>query len=908
MTHGAGRRVALASAVVLTAVGGGILGRAGATRMGVVLLLAVVCAGTVAAAERRAHREATGRLPWRLIAVALILEIGSRVGWYLRPGQGGGLSWPAPWSAGHLLAFGALAAGLLVLPAPSGDRAANKRTAIDAVAISLSVSVCLCSAVLGWADAGAVGGWLAETGLLLTDAALASSALVTLSRARHPGGTPLMTVLPLAAGAVAMAVGDAAVVGIAAIGGRTTSIADAFTVVGMVGVAAAALRSAGEHDEPADMPRRERVAVLASVVPVVLVALTVIGYQTTRPHVAAYQWVALMVLAIVLLGRLVVALLDNLSLARTVEAQVAERTMELVTREQWFRSLVQESSDVVTVVDVEGRISYQSPAVERLFGYHPQGLIGSPLSVLLPEEHGERLREVLKAAVANPRSRQTVEFPLWHRGGYWCATETVVTSLVDDSEIRGVVLTTRDVTERTQLQQRLAHQAYHDTLTGLANRALLHQKLVAAIGADAEAGHAAVLFCDLDGFKAVNDAHGHDTGDTLLTYVAQRIRRCLRPEDLVARFGGDEFIVLMAGPDIRESAVQAARRIAAAMKEPFSLATGEVKIGVSIGLAVSSEEASTPEILLRNADLAMYRAKADRSAPIALFEPSMHEQLVARLEVEEDLRQALIRGQFLLHYQPTVNLETGEITGVEALIRWYRPGRGVMPPDQFIGIAEENGAIDEIGQWVIREACRQAVQWQIYTKPGELFTVGVNISGRQIRRSLVDVVRDALEESGLPPGALTLEMTESTLVERADEAVEVLRSLKSAGVQIALDDFGTGYSSLSYLAQFPVDILKIDKSFIMALPGDSERAELIRTIVQLGRSLNLTTIAEGIERAAQCEALREMSCGYGQGYLFARPLAASALTELLRGATMGGVINAFAADADPPEYVPAASA
>jgi EAL domain-containing protein (putative c-di-GMP-specific phosphodiesterase class I) len=287
-------------------------------------------------------------------------------------------------------------------------------------------------------------------------------------------------------------------------------------------------------------------------------------------------------------------------------------------------------------------------------------------------------------------------------------------------------------------------------------------------------------------------------------------------------------------------------------------------------------------VLLRNADLAMYRAKADRHASIVVFEREMHDALLARLKVEDDLRSALGTGELVLHYQPTVQLSTGCAVGVEALMRWYRPGCGIVQPQEFIAIAEDNGFIDAMGQWALFEACRQGAQWQEYARPGTAFSVGVNISARQVTPSLVDVVAGALAESGLAPAALLLEMTESVLLGRTEEAVEVLHALKRLGVRIAIDDFGTGFSSLSYLSRFPVDVLKIDKGFIGDVDRRGERAELARTIVQLGRSLRLATIAEGIETQGQRHALLEMGCDYGQGYLFSRPLPANGVTVLLQ--------------------------
>jgi EAL domain-containing protein (putative c-di-GMP-specific phosphodiesterase class I) len=330
------------------------------------------------------------------------------------------------------------------------------------------------------------------------------------------------------------------------------------------------------------------------------------------------------------------------------------------------------------------------------------------------------------------------------------------------------------------------------------------------------------------------------------------------------------------------AAREVADRIADALQSPFGLGDREVRVGVSIGIAIADTDGSSVDVLLRNADLAMYRAKADRHDSIVVFERQMHDALLARLQVEDDLRSALGTGELVLHYQPTVQLSTGVAVGVEALMRWYRPGRGIVAPAEFISVAEDNGFIDAMGQWALFEACRQGAEWQVNALPGAVFSVGVNISARQVTPELVDVVAGALAESGLPPAALLLEMTESVLLGKTEEAVEVLHALKRLGVRIAIDDFGTGFSSLSYLSRFPVDVLKIDKHFIADVDRRGERAELARTIVQLGRGLRLATIAEGIETQAQRSALLEMGCDYGQGYLFSRPLPANGVTVLLQ--------------------------
>jgi len=541
---------------------------------------------------------------------------------------------------------------------------------------------------------------------------------------------------------------------------------------------------------------------------------------------------------------------------------------------------------VTVILDSSGVIRYQSPAMERVFGYDATRTVGTLFRLVLFAEDGLMLDAALGRAIGRPGVPIVLEFPVAHADGTRRDTETVVTNLLDVAEVRGIVVNMRDVTERRQLHDRLTQQAYYDALTGLANRSLFQRELDASLPS-AEPGSVAVLFCDLDGFKAVNDTRGHDVGDALLEIVAERLRGCVRPTDVVARFGGDEFAVLVRDVDAMYQAQAVASRIAASLATPVRLDGRDVHIGVSIGIAGSGADEGSVDVLLRNADFAMYRAKADRHQSVVVFDPAMHNALLTRLDVAHELRTALDEGQLVLHFQPTVALSTGVPVGVEALMRWYHPSRGVVSPYEFIEVAEEAGFIDGLGEWALFEACRRGMAWQHYAQPGAVFSIGVNVSPQQVVPGLVDVVAAALADSGLPASALLLEMTESALVRRPDEAVAVMRALKRLGVRIALDDFGTGASSLSHLARFPVDVLKIDKAFIDGVDGQDERVDVARTIVGLGRTLSVATIAEGIERQAQCNALRALGCAFGQGFLFSRPLPAEGVTALLSHTVIG---------------------
>jgi diguanylate cyclase (GGDEF)-like protein len=447
----------------------------------------------------------------------------------------------------------------------------------------------------------------------------------------------------------------------------------------------------------------------------------------------------------------------------------------------------------------------------------------------------------------------------------------VASNLLTDPAVAGVVLTTRDVSERQELQERLRTQAFHDPLTGMPNRALFMERLRAAEDAFRSDGEAfAVLFLDLDDLKRVNDNLGHEVGDTLLQAVSARIQGCLRPEDLPARLAGDEFAVLLSGPGSDVHAERVSDRILASLREPVHLADRYVQIGLSIGIATSATPAALELGLLRAADVAMYAAKASGKGRSQVFRGSHHARQLDRERLRADLHQALDARQLELYYQPIVALDEGRVTGYEALLRWNHPERGLVAPADFVGIAEESGLIVPIGRWVTQEATRQAAAWQRAGEPP--VRMSVNVSARQFQhpRFAWDVA-DALGQAGLDPHLLTLEITESVLVQDTLQVAGKLRRLKELGVRLALDDFGTGYSSLSYLRRFPIDVLKIDKSFVDGIATSAEDRAVAGAIIQLGQTLRLEVVAEGLETAEQVHVLRELSCPTGQGYHFGRP-------------------------------------
>jgi diguanylate cyclase (GGDEF)-like protein len=448
-----------------------------------------------------------------------------------------------------------------------------------------------------------------------------------------------------------------------------------------------------------------------------------------------------------------------------------------------------------------------------------------------------------------------------------------------------------DISERKHLEAELTRQALHDPLTGLANRTLLVDRMAHALTrAERNDVPTTVLFLDLDGFKTVNDSLGHATGDLLLVDVAERLRGSVRPADTIARLGGDEFAVLLEDAGTEEGTL-IAERVAEALDWSFHVGGREVFARASIGIATGEPGQRNADELLRDADLAMYMAKGLGKGRHAVFEAAMHNVALERLELEADLRRALAAGEILVHYQPIVRLADASLAGMEALVRWNRPGHGLVPPLDFIPAAEETALILEIGQWVLEEACRQVGAWQAEYRLSPPPHLSVNLSARQLQDpALVQEVASALARSRLDPAGLVIEITESMLMEEPEHAVERLRALKALGVRLAIDDFGTGYSSLSYLRRFPVDVLKIDKAFVAALLAGPEDAALAHAIVRLAHTLQLGTVAEGIETAQQFAELRRLGCELGQGYLFAPPLSSADMADVLRTARQHGTL------------------
>jgi diguanylate cyclase (GGDEF)-like protein/PAS domain S-box-containing protein len=552
-----------------------------------------------------------------------------------------------------------------------------------------------------------------------------------------------------------------------------------------------------------------------------------------------------------------------------------------------FEAMVENSSDLFFLTDTGNQMRYCSPSAARFFGMTAQEVCDASFEQLIHDD------DLVKAIDAFDTARTfgaagPLDLKVRHHDGGWRTVEVMANELVLASSGQAVAWHTRDVTDRRALEEQLTRQAFGDPLTGLANRALFRDRLGHALSRLSRSTRSiAIVMLDLDGFKAINDSMGHDAGDEALKEIAARISGAARPGDTVGRLGGDEFIILLEELDDATFADEVADRVLELVRQPLLIENVNLRVSASIGIVVSDAYETTPEALMRDVDIAMYRAKADGRDRRVTFEPDMHARATKQLRISQDLAHALDRGELALYYQAIVDLESGTPQGVEALIRWHHRDLGLVAPSDFISIAEQNGLILPIGRWVLEQACAQAVAWHSESPEERKLTMSVNVSGRQLNHdSLVPDVRRVLADSGLEPEYLTLEVTESVVMSDIDMVIKRLKELKELGISIAIDDFGTGYSSLAYLRQLPVDILKIDKAFIdAAASGDPGGDAILRAIVHLGDGLHLKTIAEGVEDARQALHIKELGCQSAQGFLFSRPMPPDEIGTFLAAST-----------------------
>ncbi|MGH9016338.1 MAG: putative bifunctional diguanylate cyclase/phosphodiesterase [Acidimicrobiales bacterium] len=575
------------------------------------------------------------------------------------------------------------------------------------------------------------------------------------------------------------------------------------------------------------------------------------------------------------MGAFVLVFVIRMAGATSAEKEDAEASLR--ASEERYRSLVQNSSDTTLVLGPAGVILYASPATRALVGQDPADLIGRRASDLVHPDDRARVEPELGELLRTAAVIEPLQFRIAHASGIWRHAEAVVTDMRNRPAVGGYVINVRDITERKEAEELLAHQALHDPLTGLPNRLLLVDRLRTAIarGQRHDGPPPVVMFLDLDRFKLVNDSLGHGAGDELLVCVADRLRSVLRAADTLSRFGGDEFVILCEGMASEEAVMALAERAMTAIDEPFVINGERFHIGVSIGVAFVDDDGPSPEELLGDADYAMYLAKArSGQGRVQLFDQTTRAVARQRVHTETALARALERDELVVFYQPIVETATRRWVGVEALLRWQHPTRGLLPPADFLDVAEQTGLIVPIGSWVLSEACTQVQTWNRDLPADEQLAVSVNLSGRQLTEpDLAQSIALALEQAGIDPRALrlVLEVTETLLPADEDEARHRLVELHELGIQLAIDDFGTGYSSLRYVRDLPISTIKIDRSFVSGLGTSDHDEAIVIAVTQLARTLGLRVVAEGVETETQFAFLSRVGCDFSQGYLFGRP-------------------------------------
>ncbi len=837
-----------------------------------------------AAALVRAQRVDSGKRFWVLLgAASLSWSAGQAVWTWYESVLGREVPFPSLADIGYLAMPPLAAAALLSLPLAASTLAGKVRTLLDGLMIAASLLLISWVIVLGPVVQAGADNRLTQVISLaypVGDIVVITIVVYTWLRARQSGTQLPASLRLVGTGLVAFAISDSGFVYLTTSGGYSSgSMIDIGWFVGFALMLSAALAQGRRGVEDLDdaglvgqfNPFLPYLAVTAALV------TSVIDIMANGHTDMFMSWDRSALMAF-LVARQIITLRENWALTRHLEHRVETRTAELASSRQRFAALAQHSSDVVTVVDADGLITYQSQSCQRVLNRSAESMTGRPVWDFMTDDEADPLREAIDSASKEPLRMRTIQ-NVWRRNDEsQCFLEVTVTNLLDNADVAGLVLNSRDVTDRTVLEGQLLHQAFHDSLTTLSNRALFKDRLEHAMARrHLQPSSLAVLFLDLDSFKEINDTLGHSSGDQLLQQVAQRLTAQARPSDTVARFGGDEFAILVEDLADPEYTTNLAKRVNAVLQEPYHLGGTQVRVSASVGIAHYGPHATDAEQLLRNADLAMYQAKAAMPGGFALYDPSMHAGLVERVRLEAALRVALENDELAVHYQPLMDLRTGQATGVEALARWQHPELGEIHPDEFIPLAESTGLIPHLGEWILRESCRQVMQWRTETPELSELKVSVNVSARQLfDGDMAATVTDVLDQTGLPPSCLTLEMTESVLMDDSGETLSTLRAIRAMGVRLAIDDFGTGYSSLSYLHQFPVDVLKIDRSFIKQMT-DGGDASLVSTIVRLGQTMHLETVAEGIERPDEMLKLRRQGCTTGQGFYFSPALPAKEL-------------------------------
>ncbi len=834
------------------------------------------------------------RLPWYLLAVGQALFVTSDVLAYNYERLfGEALGFPSAADSFHLAFYPFLVGGMLLL-IHDRDEDRDRSALLDALTVTLALATLLwVYEISPYAHEGGLSLFrrLASIGYPAMDILVVgvAASMAAGSRRREPA-----FVLLLAAACVLLAsdaiYGWRLQEGFFAPGPATTVGWAAFYV--LLGTAALhpSMRLLSESGGRAGTTlTRARLGLLACAslsVPLLIVVRHALG-ETVDVYVLVGASAAMFALVLLRMAGIVRRHEEVTGREAALRIELAEQTLERRSQER-LGSLIRNSSDVVCVLDPDARVRYASPSLQPTLAHDADAFAGRELLEIVHEEDVPRVRALI-AAVASQAAGQTTlaEFRVCHgAGGAWRDIEALASNLLTDETVEGIVLNMRDISERKAFQDELEHQAFHDTLTGLPNRALFRNRVEHALaGRRRDHLPVAVLFLDLDDFKYVNDTLGHDAGDKVLQEVGRRLEDCMRPVDTAARLGGDEFAILLRDSESELHSIEIAGRVMAAIRDNIALEGRDVALAVSVGIAFSDQQmisSSDADELLRNADAAMYMAKENGKDNYQLFNPEIHARAMARMQLKGELQRALDAGEFTLRYQPIMDLARGDMAGMEALVRWEHPERGTLAPAEFVSLLEETGLIVQVGRHILDEACAWGARMQRECPREPPLSTAVNVSARQLQRpEFVAEVAGAVRDSGIVPSSLTLELTESVMMQDMEVSLLRLEELRRLGVKLAIDDFGTGYSSLNYVRELPVDILKIDRSFLADTNPQVE--QMTASIVELARIFNLKAVAEGVENIEQLARLQGMQCDYGQGFHFAEPLSAEEVLAMASG-------------------------
>ncbi|HXN01604.1 MAG TPA: EAL domain-containing protein [Candidatus Dormibacteraeota bacterium] len=839
---------------------------------GAALIAAVAC--MIAAA----YHSGRSRFAWVLLGTgALAWAAGEGVGAYYQF-IGQQLRYPPLTDIGHLAAVPLAVAGIAVFP---GRHRGSSRIAflLDGAILAGALVLISWATVLGSVyHAHTGGGTPALTGLAypISDVVMAVMALLLVGRTAGAGRLPLLLVMT---GIFANLLADSGSVYLTTVTGHAPDqIMGTGWVAGFLLMALGAVRAAllaGSAPRADDRPPA-RWAIFIPYIPVAVAAVIAVLKNVSGPPEALLLWDLIVVVALVIVRQFIV-ILDN----QTLNQKLASQSAALRESEDHFRALVQNSGDAVLLADADGVVRFASSSMDRFFAYTSTELVGQRFSELLHPTDQAAFAAGMKKALAASALPVVVHCRFWHKLGSWTHCEVTITNLLHQSSSHALVLNIRDVTDRKDMEERLAHLAAHDPVTSLPNRLSFRNQLDEALQRSVPGRGVAVLALDIDDFKLVNDALGERASDDLLGMIGGRLGKLIPPADVVARLGADEFAVLMQSVIHDEDPVRLADRIVEHFKAPFRVQEREIILRLSMGIAAQAGPEDTAETMMRNADIALNAAKAHGKGRYERYEAQQHVALSARMELESDLARALERRQFVLHYQPAVRLRDGTLIGFEALVRWNHPRRGLLSPGDFIALADDTGLIAPLQRWVLGQACADGRHWQIQFPVARGLHVSVNVSQRGLADAdLAADVEHACTAAVFAPEHLVLELTQGATLEGKDTLARLLQ-LHERGVKLALDDFGAGSAPLTALRDLPVDIVKLDHSFVARMAASSTDATVARAVIDLGNTLGMMTMADGIERAEQFSALRAIGCVAGQGYYLSRPLTATAVERLL---------------------------